>query len=667
MAIAIALLNFSPSKAFCSDTKAMVKNELKSKKLALLVGINDYPYVTKLKGAVNDVENMRHLLVERFGFPDDDEHMLVLTNKKATRDAILRGLTEHLIARATPDAIVVFHYSGHGSRIKDVSGDEIDNWDETIVAYDSGHQDPHPNRDITDDELLELLNQLTEKTPNVTFIFDSCHSGTVTRGSGLARQIEPDERPPEGPKSAPAAASRGVDEGKSGLRPANARHAVISGATSAESAYEMEVNGKHYGTLTWYLVEQLRLAGQNATYRDIMDQVKKAVTAKYWAQHPQLEGPGEDQLVFGTRSLAPLPYVPVKSNPDGTITLAAGQVQGVTKGSTYDVYPPGAKSFGTEAKSIARVEITEVEPTFAKWKIIQGGPVPDAARAVEREHHWPDSVLRVHFMFKDPKTKAPVQSATLQKIRKGLQKFKHIISVPTANGYDLLLREQQDAQTGKRYIITEGGDPTEISPRVPAEDPGAVAAVVEQITHWAKWFNVLQINNQNSDLNLEFILKPHGPAAARGDLVDREVNLSLSKGEQFTIQITNKSQKEIYIALLDLCSDGKVDLVFPRGGEQELMEPGKTLTKTLRTTLPDGRDSIRDVLKLVATISYADFRFLKQPAVHGGQKLADTRGKPANPLEELLAGAAMGVTRGVEEVEVGNWSTVDRVLEVKSK
>ena len=667
MVIAVAILDFFPANAFCSDSKALINKDTKSKKLAFLVGINDYPYVTKLRGAVNDVENMRQLLVERFGFPDDNEHMLVLTDKQATRDAILHGLKEHLIANATPDSVVVFHYSGHGSQIMDISGDEIDKWDETIVAYDSGRQDPHPNRDIIDDELLELLNQLTEKTPNVTVIFDSCHSGTVTRGSGLERQIERDERPPAGKKSEPAATTRGVDEGKSGLRPANARHAVISASTSAESAYEMEVNGKHYGTLTWYLVEQLRQAGQSATYRDIMDQVKKAVTARYWAQHPQLEGPGEDQLVFGTQSLPSLPYVAATKNSDGTITLAAGQVQGVTKGSTYDVYPPGTKSFGVGAKSIAKVEITEVETTYSKGKITKGGPVPDAARAVEREHHYPAPVLRVHFMFEDPKIKTPVQSATLQKIRKEIENFKHIVSVTTANGYDLLVREEQDPKTGKRHIITEGGDPTEISPRVAVEDPGAAASVVEQVTHWAKWFNVLKIGNRNPELKIDFVVKPHGPAASRGSLADREVNLSLLGGEQFSVQITNKSQKDIYIALLDLSSDGKVDLVFPRGGEQEFMEPGKTLTKILRTTLPDGRDSIRDVMKLVATTSYADFRFLKQPVVPGGQRLADTRGGPANPLEELLAGAAIGATRGVEEVEVGNWSTVDQVLEVRRK
>lgn len=664
---AIALAIFGFSNAFCSNNATILNNEAKENKLALLVGINDYPYVTKLKGAANDVDNMRLLLVERFGFPDDDQHIRTLKDNLATRERILKAIQEHLIAKATPDSVIVFHYSGHGSRIKDASGDEIDNWDETIVAYDSAHQDPHPNRDITDDELLDLLSQLTEKTPNVTFIFDSCHSGTVNRGSGLARQVEPDERPPSGQKMSAAAIAKGAEEGKSGLHPANARYAVISGATSTESAYEMEVNGNHYGTMTWYLVEQLRQAGQNATYRDIMDQVKKFVTSKYSAQHPQLEGPGEDQLVFGTQSLPALSYVATKSDPDGSVTLEAGQVQGVTEASTYDVYPPGTKVFGPDANAIARVEVTEVETTWSKAKITQGGPVPEASRAVEREHRWPNPVLRVHFMFEDPETKAPVPSPTLNKIREGLANFKHITSVPTASGYDLLLREQQDPRTGKRYIVTEGGDPTEISPRVPVEDPGAVATVIEQITHWAKWYNILQINNPNPDLNIKMELKAQKATLGRGAIVDREVNFSLLVGEKFTIAITNHSDKDVYIALLDLSTDGSVDLLFPKGGEQEFLAPGKTLTKNLRTLLPPGRDHLRDVLKLIATTNYADFRFLQQPAVEGDQQLAQRRGKTANPLEELLAGAAMGTRRAVAVVEVGNWATIDRVLEVRRK
>jgi hypothetical protein len=679
ISIAIVLVFLSYSNSFCKDTTVMTKKKeeiqknVKDPKLAFLVGIDNYKYsgetnFKNLKGAVNDVKILKELLVERFGFPDDEEHILVLTDNHATRDAILNGIREHLIAKANNQSVVVFQYSGHGSQLKDVHDDEIDGWDETIVPYDSGHKDPFPNSDITDDELFDLLNQLTEKTPNVTLIFDSCHSGTITRGAGIAREVERDERTPTGQRPASGIITRGVDKGKSGLHPTNSRHAVISGSTSAERAYEMEANGNHYGTLTWYLVEQLRKSGQDATYRDIMDLVKNAVTAKYWAQHPQLEGPGEDQVVFSTNSLPPSPYVLTKSNPDGSIRLAAGQVQGVTRGSSYDIYAPGTKSFGTDVKSIARVEITDVEITYSGGKLTKGGPVPDASRAVEREHHWPSPVARVHFLFEDPITKFSAPPLTLQKILDEIRNFKHIEIVSTDSDYDLLLREQMDTQTGKRYIITEGGDPIEISPRVPVDESDCVTLVVEQIKQWAKWFNVLRINNQNPDIDIEFVLRPQESVKSRGSLENREVSFSLLEGEGFTAQIKNKSRKDLYIALIDLSSDGSVNVVFPENGAEEFMEPERALTKALKTGLPKGRNSIRDVLKLIATTSYADFNFLRQAAVKGEQKLAIIRGKPTNPMEELLSAAVMGTTRGDNKnVNVGNWTTIERVLEVKRK
>ena len=648
----------APGKA----TQAQVKYN----KLALLVGINDYKYVTKLKGAVNDVENMKRVLVERFGFPDDGKHILALKNEQATRDAILKAMEQHLIAKAMPDSIVVFHYSGHGSQKVDDNGDEMDGYDETLVTYDSGHQNPYPNRDITDDELYDFLNQLTNKTPNVTFIFDSCHSGTITRGADLARTVERDNRRPAGQRPAPTASARGVDEGKSGMRPANARYAIISGSRTDEYSYEMGVGLKSYGALTWCLADQIRQTGANATYRDIMDLVKAHVTARYSSQHPQLEGPGEDQLIFGDRSIATAPYVVVEPGPGGSVTLKAGQVQGVTKGSTYDVYPPGTKSFAPDTK-VAQVEVTDVDVTSSTAKVKDGKTFADGSRAVEREHRWPDPVLRVYFRLKDPARRESIPSETLMKVKEELAKFKHITSVPTESRYDLLLREQKDDKTGKSYIITEGGDPTEISPRVDVTDPDAVSHVATQVTHWAKWFNILGISNQEPELGLDFELKPESAAKGTPGPSDRQVGLTLFEGERFTISITNKSRKDLYIALLDLSGDGSVDVVYSARGAQEFVAPDKTWTKVLKTTLPGGRDSVRDILKVIATTGYADFSFLKQAAVRGGPRLAATRGKAANPLEELLANAAVGMTRGVGGVEVGSWTTMDRVLEVRRR
>jgi hypothetical protein len=90
------------------------------RKLALLVGINNYPDkppITPLRGCVNDVALQRHLLIHRFGFNPKD--IYTLTDAQATRQGILEAFEEHLIKQAKPGDVVVYHYSGHGSRVSD--------------------------------------------------------------------------------------------------------------------------------------------------------------------------------------------------------------------------------------------------------------------------------------------------------------------------------------------------------------------------------------------------------------------------------------------------------------------------------------------------------------------------------------------------------------------
>src|SRR5262245_30243391 len=135
-------------------------------KLAVLVGINDYKYpnqISSLAGSLNDVEDMLQVLTTKFEFPR--ENILVLKNAQATHAGIIDAIRNQLIAKAKPGDIVVFHYSGHGSQMKDVSGKKISGLDETIVPYDS--RDPQGKVfDISGAELHGLLVQLAQKTQN---------------------------------------------------------------------------------------------------------------------------------------------------------------------------------------------------------------------------------------------------------------------------------------------------------------------------------------------------------------------------------------------------------------------------------------------------------------------------------------------------------------------
>jgi tetratricopeptide (TPR) repeat protein len=173
------------------------------RKRALLVGINNYPGKNaqdlktqglwyQLRGAVNDVELQRELLIHRFGFHPDD--ILVLTDQEATRQNILENFKKHLIEWVkSPDDVVVFHYSGHGSNVIDpYKIFPEDRLNGTIVPVDADLPLGYPNKggevnDITAGTIFLLREALGRKTKNVTFILDSCYSGAGVRGNLIIR------------------------------------------------------------------------------------------------------------------------------------------------------------------------------------------------------------------------------------------------------------------------------------------------------------------------------------------------------------------------------------------------------------------------------------------------------------------------------------------------
>ncbi len=87
-----------------------------NRKLALLVGVNEYPQSESLAGCLTDVELQKELLIQRFGFNTED--ILTLTNLKATRENIESAFLDHLVGQVRDSDVVVFHFSGYGGQVK---------------------------------------------------------------------------------------------------------------------------------------------------------------------------------------------------------------------------------------------------------------------------------------------------------------------------------------------------------------------------------------------------------------------------------------------------------------------------------------------------------------------------------------------------------------------
>ena len=141
-------------------------------KRAFLVGCNytAMPSI-QLSGCINDVVNVRNTLIDAYGYSDaniytlrDDDN-----SKLPNKANIMRSLSQ-LVAISKPADTLWVHYSGHGTRIRDTNGDEVDGFDECIVPCDYNTAGV-----ITDDELFGIIKNAKCR---MIICLDSCHSGS---------------------------------------------------------------------------------------------------------------------------------------------------------------------------------------------------------------------------------------------------------------------------------------------------------------------------------------------------------------------------------------------------------------------------------------------------------------------------------------------------------
>lgn len=146
------------------------------------IGVNDYPMAkdekgkdvdNDLYGCVNDANAMLKLGVDHFGVKKENTKLLL--DGQATGTAFLDGV-KWLLGKAKAGDQVVFSYSGHGAQVVDEETDEEDGKTELIVLADMTF--------VQDDFFAEIAKLFTLNGVNATFVFDSCHSGGMSRKPG---------------------------------------------------------------------------------------------------------------------------------------------------------------------------------------------------------------------------------------------------------------------------------------------------------------------------------------------------------------------------------------------------------------------------------------------------------------------------------------------------
>jgi hypothetical protein len=264
-------------------------------KRALLIGINRYQQPgADLRGCVNDVDAMRSVLRDLYGF--DERNIRVLADLDATKEAIQSGF-EQLVEVAQPGDVLYAHYSGHGSNVPDTSGDEPDGRDEILCPTDLDWDEP-----LLDDWLRMLFDQ-TPVGVNLTVVMDCCHSGSNTRA------LEPPDSQQPRQRFLPCPADLRVIESGSELTGAlgvveprgtstvidgdvtevDIPEVLITGCRDNQTSADAYIDGRFCGALTHSIVHAIRQTEGRLTYRQL-HAAAVATLAGSFEQVPQLEG-----------------------------------------------------------------------------------------------------------------------------------------------------------------------------------------------------------------------------------------------------------------------------------------------------------------------------------------------------------------------------------------
>jgi hypothetical protein len=94
-----------------------------------------------------------------------------------TRQNIISGITA-LVAGMVAGDEAVFHYSGHGTLVRDRNGDEVSGLDSCLCPLDYNAPASAGGGIVTDDEIRALLVNRVPRGARLYVILDCCHNGT---------------------------------------------------------------------------------------------------------------------------------------------------------------------------------------------------------------------------------------------------------------------------------------------------------------------------------------------------------------------------------------------------------------------------------------------------------------------------------------------------------
>jgi hypothetical protein len=251
---------------------------------ALCIGINYTGTPFELRGCINDANDWGSFLHGQ-GFD-----VVSMLERQASRCNILTALRQ-VIDQTSPGTCSAVTYSGHGTWLPDLSGDEPDGRDEALCPADMGDNGRNL---ILDDELADLFGRLRPGA-RLLWISDCCHSGSVFRfatDSSVSERrvrflppshfLSPDSPLWHGMERAFGQQVRWQDQPLPGV-------IHFSACRDHEYSADARIGGRFCGAMTYYALRAFRLVqSRGGTYQDVFRQLRQYLPSWDFQQTPQL-------------------------------------------------------------------------------------------------------------------------------------------------------------------------------------------------------------------------------------------------------------------------------------------------------------------------------------------------------------------------------------------
>ncbi|WP_426033458.1 caspase family protein [Cypionkella sp. TWP1-2-1b2] len=357
---------------------------------ALLIGAAEYKNLDPkywLKGPANDVRLVRTYLTTSSPVKFAAQDVIVLADgvqgAQAPTLAAIRAAVADLTVRVRPGDFVYLHFSGHGSQSPALHPEtELDGLDETFMPSDIGPWDDavgHVQNALIDDEIGTMIDGLRAKGADVWAVFDSCHSGTVTRGieedDVRLRALPPDalgipaELMQVSTRALPAAEAPFDESAKPGMGSFVAFFAAQTNEVTPEKNLPKGKPGRvPQGVFTYTLFEIL---AQNlgASYGQIGQEVLRSYATKRLATTTPLFEGDLDRVAFS--GVAQARVSQWSGELEGTeFSIPAGSLHGLAEGAVLAVM---AKATDADTAALGFVKLTSVETFSAKGVAVDTG------------------------------------------------------------------------------------------------------------------------------------------------------------------------------------------------------------------------------------------------------------------------------------------------------